>query len=135
MPSIAFVTAEERRPMVCPTRTFRTFLLATLGAGMGAFTTAQADLSSKADLHARYFLVVWSYQAQDNDVVKAHTFASFYSGDDLANGKVNPPTISWLPSTGVVNPFGIARGRNFSLAQTLTMACRTGRESEVVGAL
>jgi hypothetical protein len=50
------------------------------------------------------------------------------SGDDLANENVNPATISWLPSTGVVSPFGIERGRNFSLAQTLSTACRAGRE-------
>lgn len=93
-----------------------------------AGTDVRADGGRSSEPHARYFMVVWGYQSQDNDVVKAHTFTSFYSGDDLANGNVNPPTISWLPSTGVVSPFGIERGRNFSLAQTLSMACRAGRE-------
>ena len=60
--------------------------------------------------------------------MKAHTFASFYRGDDLAKGNFNPATISWLPSTGVVQLFGAEKGRNFSLAQTLGMACRAGSE-------
>jgi hypothetical protein len=102
------------------------WLLVSLATLAG--TEVQADGGRSSEPHARYFMVVWGYQSQDNDVVKAHTFASFYSGDDLANGRVNPPTISWLPSTGIVNPFGIERGRNFSLAQTLSMACRAGRE-------
>src|SRR5919204_1970933 len=100
--------------MACLTLRLRTFFLGAMAVALGAFATAQADVTGKAGLHDRYFVMVWSYQAPDNDVVKAHTFASFYNGDDLANGKVNPATISWLPSTGVVNPFAIARGRNFS---------------------
>jgi len=117
-------TAKEQ-PMASLTASLRSFLAAVVMVATGALAAAQAEPSS-ATLHGRYFMVVWSYQSPDNDVVKSHTFASFYSGDDLAAR--NPATISWLPSTGVVDPFAIARGRNFSLAQTLTMACRTGRE-------
>ena len=117
-------TAKEQ-PVASLTASLRTFLAAVVIVATGSFTAVRADASS-ANLHGRFFMVVWSYQSPDNDVVKSHTFASFYSGDDLATR--NPPTISWLPSTGVVDPFRIARGRNFSLAQTLTMACRTGRE-------
>ena len=89
---------------------------------------AQTDVKLNTALQGRYFLVVWGYQGQDNDVVKAHSFASFYRGDDLASGDLNPATISWLPSTGIVHLFGAENGRNFSLAQTLGMACRAGRE-------
>lgn len=78
-------------------------------------------------LSGHYFLVVWGYQGPDNDVVDSHTFASFYNGDDLARGVAKPVTISWLPATGVVQPFVSEKGRNFSLRQTLAMACRSGR--------
>jgi hypothetical protein len=79
-------------------------------------------------LSGRYFLVVWGYQGPDNDVVQSHTFASFYKGDDLSKGTIKPATISWLPAAGVVHFFGSEKGRNFTLAQTLKMACRSGRE-------
>ena len=102
--------------------------LLLIACAWGNATHAQADVQVSASLNGRYFLVVWGYQGQDNDVVEAHTFASFYSGDDLARGHVKPATISWLPSTGVVRLFGAERGRNFSLAQTMGMACRAGRE-------
>ena len=91
-------------------------------------SSAQSDSSRIAALNGHYFLVVWGSQGQDNDVVDSHTFASFYRGDDLAKGVVKPATISWLPATGVVQLFGSEKGRNFSLAQTLRMACRSGRE-------
>ncbi len=77
---------------------------------------------------ARHFMVVWAYQSPDNDVAKAHTFASFYSGPGLANEKSDPPTISWLPSAGAVHPFSTEKGRNFSLSQTLKMAKRAGAQ-------
>ena len=94
-----------------------------------AVAQARTDVQlNTTTLKGHYFLVVWGYQGQDNDVAQAHTFASFYSGDDLALGHVKPATISWLPSTGVVRLFGAERGRNFSLAQTMGMACRAGRE-------
>lgn len=67
---------------------------------------------------ARHFMVVWAYQSPDNDVVKSHTFASFYTAAELANRKIDPPAISWLPATGMVHPFSTERGRNFSLSQT-----------------
>src|SRR5947207_10384273 len=89
-------------------------------------TDGHADGSGKG-LQGRYFMVVRGYQAPDNDVVKAHTFVSFYRGEQLRSQN-NPPTISWLPSSGVVHIFGSERGRNFSLAQTMAMAHQTGRE-------
>lgn len=79
-------------------------------------------------LRDHYFLVAWGYQGSDNDVVQSHTFVSFYKGDDLAKGVVNPSTISWLPASGVVEPLGSEPGHNFTLAQTLQMACRKGRQ-------
>lgn len=91
---------------------------------------AAAPSGSQADTHlrGRYFMVVRAYQSPDNDVVKAHTFVSFYRADELANPKSNPPTISWLPASGTVHIFGAERGRNFSLAETLEMAHRAGSE-------
>ncbi|MBS0253334.1 MAG: hypothetical protein JSR78_19920 [Proteobacteria bacterium] len=80
------------------------------------------------DLTGRYFMIVWSYQGPDGDLVHAHTFASFYLGDDLAKGVVRPETISWLPATAVVQPFGSEKGHNFSLTKTLQMACSAGRQ-------
>jgi hypothetical protein len=87
-----------------------------------------AQPSNRAAWRGHYFLVVSGFQGPDNDVVHSHTFASFYSGNDLANGVIKPATISWLPATGVVQPFGSERGHNFTLAQTLRMACRLGRD-------
>ena len=84
--------------------------------------------SNRVDLRGHYFLVVWGLQGPDNDVVDSNTFASFYRGDDLAKGIVKPATISWLPATGVVQLFGSEKGHNFTLAQTLRMACRSGRQ-------
>jgi hypothetical protein len=83
--------------------------------------------SNQVVLTGHYFLVVWGIQGSDNDVVQSHTFASFYSGDDLAKGIIKPATISWLPTTGVVQPFGSEPGRNLTQAQTLRMVCRLGR--------
>lgn len=84
--------------------------------------------NSRIDLKDHYFLMVWGLQGADNDVVDSHTFVSFYRGDDLAKGNVKPATISWLPATGVVQLFGSEKGHNFTLTQTLGMACRSGRQ-------
>ena len=64
------------------------FLL-VVAIALGASVNARADSS----LNGRYFMVVWGYQAKDNDAVKSHTFASFYSGDDLGNEAI---TSRWL---------------------------------------
>ena len=100
-------------------------LLVFIAAGQ-AFASSQA--SDGAALRGHYFLVLSGFQGPDNDVVHSHTFASFYCGNDLAKGIIKPATISWLPATGVVQPFGSERGHNFTLAQTLRMACRSGRD-------
>jgi hypothetical protein len=76
-------------------------------------------------LNNRYFVVVWAYEG---DAPRdSHTFATFYKGDDLAKGRVNPATISWLSTTGAVPLLGAREGRNYSLAETLAMACRDGK--------
>jgi hypothetical protein len=78
-------------------------------------------------LHGRYFIVIWGYESLGNPPAGSHTFATFYSGDDLAQGQVRPATISWLPTTGRVHLFGVEQGHNFSLAQTLAIACKSGK--------
>jgi hypothetical protein len=85
-----------------------------------------AASASAESLKGRYFMVVWAYQGESNHPVDAHTFASFYRGDDLPRGASNPLTISWLPATGVVQLFGQERGRNFSLQETLRLARSRG---------
>ena len=96
-------------------------------AAVAAFTSS-AKASNGVVLRGHYFLVVSGFQEPDNDVVQSHTSASFYSGNDLAKGIIKPATISWLPLTGVVRLFSSERGHNFTLAQTLRMACRSGRD-------
>src|SRR3954471_14129248 len=91
---------------------------------LAAALVPSTSRANGADSHGRYFMVVRAYQSPDNDVVKAHTFVSFYRGDELSKTKISPPTISWLPSSGNVHIFGSERGRNFSLAQTLAIARR-----------
>ena len=95
-------------------------------------TFAQSE-SEHEGLRGRYFMVVWAYQGPGNAPRDSHTFVTFYDGDDLANSHVKPATISWFPATGVVRPFGVERGHNFSLAQTLAMACRGGKQLESWG--
>jgi len=109
---------------------------------LGYFLTAAGILlalcllaTSLAEAHAnsatpqsRYYMIVWAYQGPDDDLVHAHTFTSFYRGDDIASGHVRPSTISWLPKTGNVVPFGAEEGRNFSLDETLSLACQAGRD-------
>lgn len=89
--------------------------------------------AEQSDLKGRYYLIVWSYQGPDDDVVHAHTFTSFYRGDDLAKGLLRPATISWLPASGVVQLLGSERGRNFSLDETLQNACRAQRSVQTWG--
>ncbi|RUP00543.1 hypothetical protein [Hyphomicrobium sp.] len=103
---------------------------------MMLFIVAPTQASEKVSpdlLRGRYFVVVWSYQGPDDDLVHAHTFTSFYSGDDLARGVVKPSTISWLPATGSVQVLGSERGRNFSLDETLRMACEARRKVQSWG--
>jgi hypothetical protein len=78
-------------------------------------------------LQGRYFVVIWGYEGLGNAPRDSHTFATFYDGDDLAHGHVRPATISWLSLTGRVRLFGIEQGRNFSLGQTLAIACQSGK--------
>jgi hypothetical protein len=101
-------------------------LLVFVGAGFDP-VLAQADKEEREALRGRYFIVVWAYQGAGNLPRDSHTFATFYDGEDLAGGHVTPATISWLPATGVVHPLGVERGRNFSLAQTLALACQSGK--------
>jgi hypothetical protein len=84
--------------------------------------------TERIDLRGRYFIVVWGYQGAVNAPKDSHTFASFYDGTQLSRGRVKPATISWLPVTGVVHILEVDPGRNFSLGQTLTLACRSGRQ-------
>lgn len=96
--------------------------------------TASADNDVKSlALGGRYFVVVWAYQGPDDDLTHAHTFTSFYRGLDLAKGIVRPATISWLPASRAVQPFGVEKGHNFSLHQTLRMACQAGRRIRAWG--
>ena len=56
---------------------------------------AHSGLSS---LRHRYFLVIWGYQGAGNLPRDSHTFLTVYRGDDLAEGRVAPATISWFPA-------------------------------------
>lgn len=94
--------------------------------------SAESDFETVA-LKGRYFLIVWAYQGPDDDLVHAHTFTSFYRGSDLSRGIVRPATISWLPASRAVQPFGAERGHNYSLDQTLRMACQSGRRVKAWG--
>lgn len=82
-------------------------------------------LADNSQLRGRYFLQVWSYESLSNRPKDSHTFATLYSGDDLAAGRTAPTTISWLPKSGVVQPLRISKGQNFSLAATLSTACES----------
>ncbi|MBS0234894.1 MAG: hypothetical protein JSR99_15580 [Proteobacteria bacterium] len=89
---------------------------------------AARSASQGHELNGRYFLIVWAYQSRDDDLIHAHTFLSLYRGSDLAKGIVRPTTISWLPADGPVPLFGAVKGHNFTLDQTLKMACRAGAD-------
>jgi hypothetical protein len=80
--------------------------------------------SGPLTLQNRFFLVVWGYQGESNLPRESHTFLTVYRGDDLARGRVAPATISWFPADGGLRLIGVERGRNFSLPQTLAMACQ-----------
>jgi len=84
-------------------------------------------------LQNRYFLVVWGYQGAGNLPRESHTFLSVYRGDDLASGRVAPATISWFPADRGVQLVGVERGHNFSLHQTLAMACQGRKHVAVWG--
>jgi hypothetical protein len=103
------------------------FLLVVVGFCL-APALAQSDKSEREGLRGRFYMVVWAYQGAGNAPRDSHTFATFYDGNDLADGRVAPATISWFPATGIVRPLGVERGHNFSLAQTLGMACRSGKQ-------
>ena len=77
------------------------------------------------DMRGRYFMVIWAYQG--HAPTDSHSFATFYDGDDLADNRVTPATISWLPATGTVHPLQVEEGRNFSLTETLALACQSGK--------
>jgi hypothetical protein len=80
--------------------------------------------SGLPSLQNRYFLFVWGYQGAGNLPRDSHTFLSVYRGDDLARGRVAPATISWFPADRGLRLVGVERGHNFSLPQTLAMACQ-----------
>jgi hypothetical protein len=86
---------------------------------------ARSDFPS---LRHRYFLVVWGYQGVGNPPRESHSFLSVYRGDDIAKGRVAPATISWFPADRGVQLVGVERGRNFSLPQTLAIACQGRRQ-------
>ncbi len=88
----------------------------------------QAESGEREGLSGRYFAVFWAYQGEGNRPRDAHTFATFYDGADLDSGRVRPATISWLPVSGSVHLLGSESGRNFSLKQTLGLACQSGKQ-------
>jgi hypothetical protein len=104
------------------------WLLSVIAVGV-AFP-AHSGLPS---LQNRYFLVVWGYQEAGNLPRDSHTFLSVYRGDDLAKGQVAPTTISWFPVDRGVHLVGVERGHNFSLHQTLAMACQGRKHVAVWG--
>lgn len=98
--------------------------LARICAAAAALITV-ADAQAEP-LQGRYFGVVWGYQGASHAPEDAHTFASFYRGDDLARGAVKPLTISWLPASGVIRSGTQEQGRNFGLQETLAIARSRG---------
>jgi hypothetical protein len=94
-----------------------------LAAIIAVVVTFPAD-SDSPSLRHRYFLVVWGYQGVGNPPRESHSFLTVYRGDDLMKGRVAPATISWFPADRGVSLVGTERGRNFSLPQTLAIACQ-----------
>jgi hypothetical protein len=90
---------------------------------LSAVVVASLAYSDSPSLQHRYFLVVWGYQGAGNLPRNSHTFLTVYRGDDLAEGRVIPATISWFPADRGVHVVGVERGHNFSLPQTLAIAC------------
>lgn len=105
--------------------TLKSIVLSLFFLVLGMIPQAALCAEGQGSVKGQYFLVVWASQGRDGDVLHSHTFASFYRGDDLARGVVHPVTISWLPTDGVVHPFSLEKGHNFSLDETLRMACRS----------
>jgi hypothetical protein len=101
---------------------------------LSAVVVASLAYSDSPSLQHRYFLVVWGYQGAGNLPRNSHTFLTVYRGDDLAEGRVIPATISWFPADRGVHLVGVERGHNFSLPQTLAIACR-GRKRVTTGDL
>jgi hypothetical protein len=91
---------------------------------LSAVVVASPAYSDSPSLQHHYFLVVWGYQGAGNLPRDSHTFLTIYRGDDLAEGRVIPATISWFPADRGVHLVGVERGHNFSLPQTLAIACR-----------
>jgi hypothetical protein len=108
-----------------------TFLMVFNGPVTDAF--ARSDSLRSETLRGRYFLMVWGYQGPGNAPKDSHSFVAFYRGDDLADGRVIPATISWLPASGRTHLLGVEPGRNFSLAETLALACKTGKQVASLG--
>jgi len=63
-----------------------TFLMVFNGTLTDAF--ARSDSLGSGTLRGRYFLMVWGYQGPGNAPKDSHSFAAFYDGDDLADGRV-----------------------------------------------
>ena len=103
---------------------------AIVGFNVFVALAAQPD---RSHLRGRYFLVVWSYEGAAKVPQQCHTFITVYDGNDLALGRVVPDTISWLPETGNVRLLGVFQGRNFSLAETLAIACQSGKRTKSMG--
>jgi hypothetical protein len=103
-------------------RRSKKLILCWLLAVSGVVFTFPAQ-SRLSDLENRYFLVVWGYQGTGNPPRQSHTFLTVYRGDDLAEGRVAPATISWFPADGVIHLVGVERGHNITLGQTLAIAC------------
>jgi hypothetical protein len=101
---------------------------------LSAVVVASPAYSDSPSLQHHYFLVVWGYQGAGNLPRDSHTFLTVYHGDDLAEGRVIPATISWFPADRGVHLVGVERGHNFSLPQTLAIACR-GRKRVTTGDL
>lgn len=105
----------------------RTIVLTLLLAFSFGFAAEARSLSG------RYFVVVWGFEGDLSSPTEAHTFATFYRGDDLAAGGAGATVISWLPATGVVQDSGVEKGRNFSLGATLALARKRGRHVAAFG--
>jgi hypothetical protein len=80
---------------------------------LSAVVVASLAYSDSPSLQHRYFLVVWGYQGAGNLPRNSHTFLTVYRGDDLAEGRVIPATISWFPADRGVHLVGVERGHNF----------------------
>jgi hypothetical protein len=105
----------------------RSFVLILFGVLSAALNPAFGHIDKAESLRNHYFVVVWGYEGNGNLPRESHTFVAFYNGEDFADGRVKPATISWLPTDGDISLIGAEKGRNFSLGETLAMACRANR--------